>query len=205
MSFHLRRGQRAWPPAIGYATRAAAAATEESTATIAPVASTDPRSSLHGTVGALISSSSQLPSYPSLSAPSRPMSCTNGPTPPRRSFGLGALAEARQMSLLGVPLDANDVLGGVLAAPRDLIALAVRRSLQCSRRRSSSRLRDDARGRNRTNCRSAALPVAPRPRPGHGRRSNWSATLRKVISQALLPTPESRPTRTTTASASGAK
>jgi len=38
---------------------------------------------------------------------------------------LGALTEAREMSLLGVPLDPNDALAGVLAAARDLVTLAV--------------------------------------------------------------------------------
>jgi hypothetical protein len=38
---------------------------------------------------------------------------------------LGALSEAGEVSLLGISLDSNDVLGRILAAARDLVALAV--------------------------------------------------------------------------------
>src|SRR5262245_12313827 len=38
---------------------------------------------------------------------------------------LRALAETREMPILRVPLDANDVLRQVLRAPRDLVPLAV--------------------------------------------------------------------------------
>ena len=38
---------------------------------------------------------------------------------------LGALAEAGEMSLLGIPFDPNHVLGRVLAAWRNLVALTV--------------------------------------------------------------------------------
>lgn len=44
----------------------------------------------------------------------------------------------------------------------------------------------------------------PRGRQHHGRCLSWSATSRKVASQAWLPMPQSRPNRTMTASASGA-
>ncbi len=43
---------------------------------------------------------------------------------------LGAAAKSQQVSLFRVPLDANDVLGRVVAAARDLIALAMLRGLE---------------------------------------------------------------------------
>ena len=46
---------------------------------------------------------------------------------------LRALAETREMSLLRIPLDANDVLSGILGAARDLVPLAVLRGFQCLR------------------------------------------------------------------------
>ena len=46
---------------------------------------------------------------------------------------LCASSESGQVSLLGIPLDPNDTLGGILGTARDLVPLAVLRGLQCLR------------------------------------------------------------------------
>jgi hypothetical protein len=48
------------------------------------------------------------------------------------------------------------------------------------------------------------LTADRRVHPHHGRGESWSATSRKVATHVVLPTPQSRPRRTMTASASGA-
>src|SRR4051812_24095227 len=47
---------------------------------------------------------------------------------------LGARAEAAHVPLLRIPLDPHDMLGGVFAAPRDLVAEAVLRGIERRRR-----------------------------------------------------------------------
>src|SRR5262245_22462059 len=46
---------------------------------------------------------------------------------------LGALAESAEVPLFGVPLDANDLVGRILGAARDLVALAMLRGVKGSR------------------------------------------------------------------------
>jgi hypothetical protein len=53
------------------------------------------------------------------------MSCTNGPTASKKLRNSRALSETGKVSLLGIPLDPNDMLCRILAAARNFVALAV--------------------------------------------------------------------------------